>query len=562
MKIKAIVPIKLNNERLPGKNTKLLGDKPLIHYILETLDKCDKIDEVYVYCSDDCVKDYIIGSDKIRFLKRPAYLDEPTSNFTQIFEEFSKVIDSDIYILTHATAPYISVETINKCIDNVANNGYDSSFSAEKIQDYLWKNNEPINFDSSNLPRSQDLEPIYRETSGVYVFKKEVFEKYKRRIGLNSCPVEVSFKESIDINYPKDFEMAEKFYDGNTKDLNKISLLDCTLRDGGCVNSFDFPFDDMKTIKDAIENSNIENIELGYINKKGKKENSTMFESTQAINEFINITHKKNNTNYVAMIDYGTYDFNQLDERGQNTVDGIRLAFHKKNIKEIIECVKILDSKGYDIYIQPMVVINYSEHELLDLISLINNLDCNIKAFYIVDSFGQMMPNDVRRIFNFIDQNLKRNIKIGFHGHNNMQLAFSNSIEFINLSTNRELILDCTLDGMGKGAGNCPTELIVSYINQKYNNKYDISKIYEVIDLIIRKYKASYSWGYDPKYLLSANYGSTPSYVNYFIKQYGLGLKELNDLLEMLDNSEKVASNNSYADKVYKNYMLRKKIND
>ena len=212
MKITAVVPIKLNNERLPHKNTKLLGGKPLIQYILNSLNKCEKIDDIYVYCSDEEIKKYLIDSDRVHFLERPKYLDEPTSNFTQIFENFTRTIDSDVYVFAHATAPYITDKTISECIENVIEKGYDSSFTTEKIQDYLWSDGEPLNFDATNLPRSQDLSPIYRETSGVYVFKKDVFEKYKRRIGINPKPVEVSFKESIDINYPKDFEMAEKFY--------------------------------------------------------------------------------------------------------------------------------------------------------------------------------------------------------------------------------------------------------------------------------------------------------------------------------------------------------------
>lgn len=118
-------------------------------------------------------------------------------------------IDSDIYVYAHATAPFITVETMKQCIVAVKSGEYDSAFCAIKLQDYLWKNGEPLNFDAANIPRTQDLEPIYQETSGVYVFTKEVFKNYKRRIGKKPFIKEVSFKESIDIDNPEDFYLAE-----------------------------------------------------------------------------------------------------------------------------------------------------------------------------------------------------------------------------------------------------------------------------------------------------------------------------------------------------------------
>lgn len=206
-KIVSVVPIKLNNERLPGKNTKLLGGKPLIHYVQESLLSEKRIEERYVFCSSDSIQAYLLPG--ITHLKRPKYLDEPTSNFTQIFGEFMSRIPADIYVYAHATAPFIRPETIRECLNKVLSGENDSAFCAVKIQDFLWKDGKPMNFDASNLPRSQDLQPIYRETSGVYVFRKEVFSKYQRRIGESPFIKEVTYREAVDINGPEDFELAE-----------------------------------------------------------------------------------------------------------------------------------------------------------------------------------------------------------------------------------------------------------------------------------------------------------------------------------------------------------------
>lgn len=209
--IVAIMPIKLNNERLPGKNTKRLGSKPLLQYELESLKETCLLDSINVYCSDEAIVPFL--PQGVCFVKRPEYLDLPTSNFSQIFDSFMATVDADVYVYAHATAPYITVDTMRQCIEAVISGKYDSAFCASKIQDYLWQDGEPLNFDATNVPRSQDLKTIYRETSGVYVFTKEAYMKCHRRIGLKPFVKEVSFKEAVDINNPEDFALAEALLD-------------------------------------------------------------------------------------------------------------------------------------------------------------------------------------------------------------------------------------------------------------------------------------------------------------------------------------------------------------
>lgn len=207
MKIIAIMPIKLKNERCPGKNTRLLGGKPLLQYELDSLKQTGLCDSINVYCSDEAVVPFL--PEGVNFIQRPPFLDLPTSNFTQIFDNFIATVEADIYVYAHATAPFISVETMKQCIESVKSGEYYSAFCAVKLQDYLWKNGEPLNFDATNVPRTQDLEPIYQETSGVYVFTKEVYLNYRRRIGKKPFIKEVNFKEAIDIDNPEDFDLAE-----------------------------------------------------------------------------------------------------------------------------------------------------------------------------------------------------------------------------------------------------------------------------------------------------------------------------------------------------------------
>lgn len=210
-KITAIMPIKLNNERCPGKNTRLLGRKPLLQYELDSLLATGLCSDINVFCSSEDVVPFL--PEGVKFIQRPQFLDLPTSNFTQIFSSFISIKDADIYVFAHATAPFVSVETMRECINAVLSGRFDSAFCAVKLQDFLWKNGKPLNFDATNIPRTQDLEPIYQETSGIYVFTKDVFLEYKRRIGINPYIKEVSFKEAVDIDTLEDFKIAEFLLD-------------------------------------------------------------------------------------------------------------------------------------------------------------------------------------------------------------------------------------------------------------------------------------------------------------------------------------------------------------
>lgn len=212
MKTVAFVPIKLNNQRTPGKNTKKFDDgTALITLFLKTLSKVKGFDEVYVFCSNESIKDYLVPG--VMFLKRPEYLDTQKATPQDIISEFMKRVDADIYAVCHCTSPFVSKEHFEECVNAVKNEDFDSSFTAEKLQHLMWTDkNEPLNFDPENIPRTQDLPVYYNEVSAAYVFKRQVFETYRRRIGIKPHITEVSGIECVDIDYPEDFEIANAIY--------------------------------------------------------------------------------------------------------------------------------------------------------------------------------------------------------------------------------------------------------------------------------------------------------------------------------------------------------------
>ena len=206
-----MIPIKLNNERVPGKNIKRFEDgTPLMYFIQNACLHAKTVDEVYVYCSNPQVQDYLVAGAK--YLQRPDFLDTSKVNCNDIIREFMKSINADIYVVSHATGPFTRSESIDACVNAVKTGNYDSAFLAKGMREFLWQNGTALNFDIQHFPRTQDLTPIYSEAPGAYVFSKETFIKYDRRVGIKPYIHEVDEIESRDIDYPEDFEIANAIY--------------------------------------------------------------------------------------------------------------------------------------------------------------------------------------------------------------------------------------------------------------------------------------------------------------------------------------------------------------
>lgn len=206
-KVVSFIPIKLNNQRLPGKNLMELDGRPLCEYIFDTINKVDTIDKKYVYCSDEKIKEYI--PEGLTFLKRDKYLDGQLVKGLEIIERFVNDVDADIYVLTHVTQPFTKSESIEKALEKVISGEYDSAFSAVALQDYMWMNGKPFNYDMKNIVRTQDLEPIYMETGAFFIFRKEVFTELGQRIGNKPYIYEIDQFEAVDIDTAEDFEFAK-----------------------------------------------------------------------------------------------------------------------------------------------------------------------------------------------------------------------------------------------------------------------------------------------------------------------------------------------------------------
>lgn len=330
--------------------------------------------------------------------------------------------------------------------------------------------------------------------------------------------------------------------------MGSVKILDCTLRDGGFVNNWSFGFLTIKEIVKSLNESRIDIIELGFLDRDGVEDyNFTKFNSLNNIRYFVeNVKDKK--SEYVVMIDYGRFSYEELLLEDTTLIDGIRVIFKKDDMEEALELCNNINKMGLNTYIQPVSITSYSDLEILQLIEKVNLI--NPSALSIVDTYGLLQKRDLYKYFYLFDTNLNKNIELGYHSHNNFQLAFSNSIDFIQLAKNRDVILDCSLYGMGKNAGNANTELLLMYLNQ-FGDNYDINYILEIIDTQIMKLKLKFNWGYSFNQVLSAMNDCHPLYVKYLVDKKTLDISKINQILTKIPVKQKLKFDEDLINSLY-----------
>ena len=339
--------------------------------------------------------------------------------------------------------------------------------------------------------------------------------------------------------------------------MNNIQMLDCTLRDGGYCNEWRFGFDNVRKITHGLQKAGIEIIECGFItNTVSYDPDVTRYTNVEDIAKII--PENRQGKIFVAMMNYGEYNIDDLSYNDGNSIDGIRVAFHKKDMQAAMDLCHQIKAKGYLVFVQAMVSLAYSDEEFLTLIQRANEL--NPYAFYIVDSFGMMKGKDLTRIFYVVEHNLNEDIWIGFHSHNNMQLAYSNAQQLTRVQTSRNLIMDSSIYGMGRGAGNLNTELFMEYLNENAGKKYQLKPILTLIDEILNEFYQRNYWGYSLPNYISAVHNAHPNYAGYLDDKKTLTIEGMNDIFDLMNEDKKVSFDKEYIEELYLKYMATDKV--
>lgn len=318
----------------------------------------------------------------------------------------------------------------------------------------------------------------------------------------------------------------------------RVHILDCTLRDGAYIIDAHFGAPALKGIIKRMQDANIEIIECGWLKNQPYEEGTSFFHVPGDIEPYI--LEKKDGCIYTVMIDWDRYDLDNLPVCDHKTIDAVRVVFPYGKHHEGIRVGKHIEDKGYDVFYQAANTLAYSDADLRVLAAEVNQTKA--RAISIVDTFGAMYHKDLERIMHVLDEELRDDIAIGFHSHNNQQLSFALSIHFVEqmlASSDRTIIVDASLCGMGRGAGNATTELIANYLNRNQLGHYDMDMIMDAIDTYMNPFQAKYTWGYSTPYFITGMYCCHVNNIAYLIKNHRTSAKNMRNIIESLNPDDR-----------------------
>jgi 4-hydroxy 2-oxovalerate aldolase len=332
---------------------------------------------------------------------------------------------------------------------------------------------------------------------------------------------------------------------------NDIKLLDCTLRDGGYINSWKWGFHSAKAIIRLLTKAKVDFCEVGFLrNVDGYNENITVCNTIEELNKLL--PNEMKGTVYSAMAMHGNYNISKLSPYSGYGIEMIRITAHDYDIEEGMDFAREVKEKGYKLSINPINIMGYSDKTILQIIDLINQI--RPYQFSIVDTFGSMKRRDLDRIVSLVDNNLDNDIRVALHLHENMALSFSLAQQFVEKNLNRPLAIDGSLLGMGRIPGNLPIELIADYLNDYEGKTYDIDYMMDAIQDYVEPLKGKTEWGYSPAYFLSARFNLHRNYAEYYLGKGDLTNRDINHILSGFDKNKKTVFDSEYADKLYMEY--------
>lgn len=340
-----------------------------------------------------------------------------------------------------------------------------------------------------------------------------------------------------------------------TSDASKIQVLDCTLRDGGYINDWQWGFQDAQKIIELLVKANVDIVEVGFLRDIPEYlPDITVCNTIEELNRLL--PDNRDNTMFSAMAMQSNYSIEKLSPYSGQGIELIRVTAHDYDIEEGMGFARKIKEKGYKVSINPINIMGYSDTQILQILEKVNEIQPY--QFSIVDTFGSMKRRDLDRIVSLADHNLSSNIRLALHLHENMSLSFSLAQNFVDKDLDRPISIDGSLMGIGRIPGNLPIELIGDYLNDYKHRAYDIDFMMDAIQDYIAPLKESAEWGYNPVYFLSARFNLHRNYAEHYLSKGDLTTRDLNHILSRFDESKATAFDREYADRMYEEYKGNK----
>lgn len=334
--------------------------------------------------------------------------------------------------------------------------------------------------------------------------------------------------------------------------MGKISLLDCTLRDGGYINDWHFGYENIKGILKKLQKTGIEIVEAGFIKGDSYDKERAVFPDTESFRGVL--PEKNGKTMFVGMADMSApIPMERITPRTPDGLDGIRVIFKKEKMDLAYQYCEHVQKMGYFLSVNFVGTDLYTDQEFIAGIEKFNQLNPN--AVSIVDSFGLIKRKQFLRLCYLADNNLAPGITLAYHAHNNLQQAFGNAEALVEMNFQRDLIIDACVFGMGRGAGNLNLELFAEYMNENYGTHYQIEPMLEIMDEYLNEIYRTKFWGYSLPLYLSASNHCHPNYAVYLGEKNTLTVKAFSELLQSIPEGDKAKFSKEKAEKYYRAYQ-------
>lgn len=313
--------------------------------------------------------------------------------------------------------------------------------------------------------------------------------------------------------------------------MNHAKILDCTLRDGAYIIDKKFGENNIQGIIKGLIDTKIDIIEIGFLEDEGMEEGKTVYLNADQAKKYTH--YRSDNVEYTVLADYSRYKIDNLEENPGDSFHSVRACFFKDEKEKVLGFCEKIKEKGYKLYIQPVDILSYEDEEIIELVKKMNIIEPD--CFSIVDTFGSMYEEDLLRVYSIISHNLISSCQIGFHSHNNLQMSSALAQSFLKMSFGkRNVIIDSTICGMGRGAGNTPTELIVQYMVSKLNYSYNMDALLDIIDEYMDNIRTRCNWGYSTSYFIAGSYSAHVNNIAYLKQKSTIASKDIRYILNKI----------------------------